>query len=84
MESSGVLLQVMEEKRAARRRLFKTISQSVVITIFVQVVALFLSALVVVLFHVGSLRMMAVITTVITMFVTFFGLWVLAIWLDLK
>lgn len=84
MEKSSVYTQVIADRLNARRRLFKTITQSVIMTIIIEVVSLFLSALIVVLLHVGSIRWQAFITVSVSMVITFFGLWVLAIWLDLR
>lgn len=84
MESSTVLMKVREAQANQRRWYFKTITQSVIMAIIIQIVSLFLSALIAVLFHVESLRWISGIATMVSMTVTVFGLWVLAIWLDLK
>jgi len=84
MEESTVFQRVIEEKGLRRRRLFKTITQSVAVTVFVEIVSLFLTALIVTVFRIHSLAIMAVVCAVTTTVITFFGMWVLAIWLDLR
>jgi len=84
MEESTVFQRIIEEKGAYRHRLFKIATQAVTVTIFTELISLFLTALIITGFRIHSLIVMAVVDTTITTVTTFFGLWMLAIWLDLR
>jgi len=84
IEQTAIGQRVIEERQAKKRRLIKTISQAIIVACCVLVVSIYLTALVVVIFHVLSLAKMAIICALITMLLTVLGMWLLAIWLDIR